>query len=89
MTPRASRYRRTLELTLDPVELAALGATPSRTVGALARAYAAGDVSNLEKHLANTDNARDAAVSSSTSKAAQARHGQTMKQPKTKATKKK
>lgn len=70
----STRFRPRLNITLSPEAHAALGSTPARTVDALARALAAGDVLRLEQHYAATDAARDDATSRSATHAANVRH---------------
>ena len=70
--PKRSRPR--LNITLSPEAHSALGSTPARTVDALARALAAGNVQNLDRHYAATDEARDGAARRSATHAANVRH---------------
>lgn len=69
------RSRPRLNITLSPEAHAALGSTPARTIDALARALAAGDVANIEQHYAATDAARDRDASRAATHAANVRHG--------------
>lgn len=69
-----TRTRPRLNITLSPEAHAALGSTPARTVDALARALAAGDVRNLDRHYAAADEARNGAASRSATHAANVRH---------------
>jgi hypothetical protein len=69
-----TRTRPRLNITLSQEAHDALGPTPARTVDALARALAAGDVLRLEQHYAATDEARSGAASRSATHAANVRH---------------